>query len=104
MHWEHAGPLGPIVTSILAVIMWLVFIVIYALYWSTRFSLFQNIVVTLASLAIMGLVIGLAWVVWGMTRWRHWMNMKLQSTLLNMVLRRIGRDYGDITHSDVRTM
>lgn len=48
----------------LAVIGWLVFILFYALYWSTGFSLFQNIVVTVVSLAMTGLIIALGWFVW----------------------------------------
>jgi hypothetical protein len=53
------------VVSILGVIAWLVFILLYALYWSKGFSLFQNIIVTIVSLIIVGLLIGLMWVVWG---------------------------------------
>lgn len=71
--WEHNKPLGPIVVSILAVIAWLVFILLYALYWSNGFSLFQNVIVTIVSLTIMALFIGLGWVVWGMRfagRWK----------------------------------
>jgi hypothetical protein len=64
--WEHYKPMGPIVVSILAIIAWLVFILLYALYWSNGFSLFQNVIVTIVSLVIMGLLIGLGWVVWGM--------------------------------------
>ncbi len=56
--------MGPIVGSILAVIGWLVFILIYALFWSEGFDLFQNIVVTIVSLAIMSMVIGAAWLIW----------------------------------------
>lgn len=58
--------------SILAAIVWLLFILFYALYWSGKFSLFQNIVVTIVSLAIAGLVVALVWIVWGMSQWRRW--------------------------------
>jgi hypothetical protein len=71
------GPLAPIVVSIVGVIGWLVFILLYALYWSKGFSLFQNIIVTVASLLIVGLVIGLVWVVWGFRGgWRGWMSFR----------------------------
>jgi hypothetical protein len=60
----YSGPLAPIIISILGLIIWLVFILFYALYWSSGFSLFQNIIVTLVSLAIAGLAIGLAWLIW----------------------------------------
>jgi hypothetical protein len=59
-------PFGPIIVSFLAVAVWLVFILLYALYWSTGFSWFQNIIVTVVSLLIVGLVVGMMWVVWGM--------------------------------------
>jgi hypothetical protein len=59
-------PFAPIILSFLAVAVWLVFILLYALYWSTGFSWFQNIIVTIVSLLIMGLLVGLMWVVWGM--------------------------------------
>jgi hypothetical protein len=73
MDWEHAKPTTPIILSIVIAIVWLVFILFYALFWSNSFSLFQNIVVTIVSLAIAALVIGLTWVVWGMNRWQRWM-------------------------------
>ena len=59
-------PFVPIIISFLAVAVWLVFILVYALYWSTGFSWFQNIIVTIVSLALMGLVVGMMWMVWGM--------------------------------------
>ncbi len=67
------GPLVPIVVSIVGVIGWLVFILLYALIWSKGYSLFQNLIVTVASLLIVGLVIGLVWVIWGLRGgWRGW--------------------------------
>jgi len=57
-------PVGAIIASIVGVIGWLVFILLYALFWSKGFSLFQNIIVTVVSLAIVALLIGLMWVVW----------------------------------------
>lgn len=70
--WEHARPLGGIVVTMLAIIAWLVFILLYALYWSTSYDLFQNIVVVIVSLGITGLVIGLGWVIWGFRHVKQW--------------------------------
>ena len=71
-HGSHRGPFAPIIASILGVIFWLVFIVIYTLDWSGRYGLFQNVVVAISSLLIVGLLIGLMWVVWGFRRgWRR---------------------------------
>ncbi len=58
-------PTTPIVVSILAIVAWLVFILLFALYWSNGFSVFQNVIVTIVSLVITGMLIGLMWVVWG---------------------------------------
>jgi len=63
---RHGGPLAPIVGSIVGIIGWLVFILLYALYWSKGFNLFQNVIVTIVSLAIAGLLVGLIWAVWGL--------------------------------------
>lgn len=70
---RYGPPTGPIVASILAVMGWAVFILLYALFWSSHYSIFQDIIVTLATLVIMGLLIGLAWVLWGARRgWGRW--------------------------------
>lgn len=70
--WEHSKPVGGVVLTMLAVIAWLVFVLFYALYWSSGFSLFQNIVVTVVTLVITGMVIGLGWVVWGFRHMKQW--------------------------------
>jgi len=57
-------PTTPIALSIVGVVAWLVFILLYALYWSSGFSLFQNIIVTVVSFLIAGLLIGLMWMPW----------------------------------------
>ena len=62
---KYEGPIAPVVASILGMVAWAVFILLYALFWSNGFSLFQNIIVTLVSLLITGLLIGLMWVVLG---------------------------------------
>ena len=70
--WEHSRPLGGIVLTMLAIIAWLVFILLFALYWSGGFDLFQDIVVVIVSLGITGLVIGLGWIVWGFRHMKNW--------------------------------
>ncbi len=70
--WEHAKPVGGIVLTMLAIIAWLVFILVYALYWSGGFDLFQNIVVFIVTLGITGLVIGIGWTVWGFRHVKQW--------------------------------
>lgn len=60
--------MGPVIASMLGVVAWLVFILLYALFWSKGFDLFQNIVVTFVSLAITGILIGVMWMAWGYRR------------------------------------
>ena len=67
-----SGPFGLIVASIVGVLVWLFFILFYALFWSTHFTLFQNTVVFIASLAITVLLIGLMWLIFGARRFRSW--------------------------------
>lgn len=59
-------PIIPIAVSILVFIGWLIFILFFTLFWSTDFTFFQNIMITVISLIIVGLLIGLGWIVWGM--------------------------------------
>ena len=69
---RKSGPLGLIVASMLGVIIWLVFILFFALYWSTHLSLFQDIVVFIVSLCITGLLIGMMWLILGTRKYRTW--------------------------------
>lgn len=70
--WEHTRPIGGIVLTLLAMIAWLLFILFYALFWSSGYTLFQNIVVVIVTLGITGVAIGLAWVVWGSRNVKNW--------------------------------
>jgi hypothetical protein len=65
-------PIGLIVASIIGFLMWLFFILIFALYWSESYGLFQNIVVFIVSLCITGLLIGLMWIIWGRNKIQMW--------------------------------
>jgi len=67
-----AGFFLPIVVSVLGVLAWLVFALFFALFWSRGYGLFQDIVVLLASLGIMGLLIALMWIIWGRNRMHWW--------------------------------
>lgn len=66
MDWKDRRLVSLIVLSILAFIVWLVFILFYALFWSTGFTLFQNIIVTIVSFLVTGGLMGIMWVIWGM--------------------------------------
>jgi hypothetical protein len=48
---------GPIMGSFVVITGWLVFILLYALYWSKEFDLFQNVIVAIVSLGAAGLLV-----------------------------------------------
>jgi len=62
--------------TILLITAWLVFILLYAFFWSGGFSLFQNVVLFIASLIALIGAIAAAWASWGMRfagmNWEHW--------------------------------
>jgi hypothetical protein len=72
METRKSGPIGLVVASMVGFLVWLVFILVFALYWSEAFNLFQNIVVFIVSLCITGLLIGLMWIIWGRDRIQMW--------------------------------
>lgn len=65
MSEKEAKPLVPLVITFLVAFGWLIFILLHALFWSTDFTFFQNIVITVVSLLMAGLLVGLMWVIWG---------------------------------------
>ena len=69
---QKSFPMGLTVASMVGVLVWLIFILLFALYWSEGFSLFQDIVVFIVSAGIMGLVIGIMWIIWGKDRMQTW--------------------------------
>lgn len=54
----------PVISSILVIIGWLVFIVAYSLYLSNKFNLFQNAVVSTAVVATTALLVEAMWLMW----------------------------------------
>jgi len=61
---KEANPFIPIVITIIAGIGWVIFMLLHVVYWSPDFTFFQNIVIALLSLVLVGGFIGLMWVVW----------------------------------------
>ena len=73
-HRRHdvSTPFAPILATMVGVIVWLIFILFYALDWSKNYSLFQNIVVFIVSVCVTGIVIGMIWIIWGRNRYHWW--------------------------------
>jgi uncharacterized iron-regulated membrane protein len=61
---EFVPKTGPIVGAMTAIGGWLTFILLYALYWSRSFDLYQSVIVTIASLGLAVLLICGLLLVW----------------------------------------
>jgi len=57
-------PFVPTVMSILAVIVWAAFMLIYILFWSSSYGWLQNFSILTLSLVVTGGLVGLMWVYW----------------------------------------
>ncbi len=62
--------------TILLITAWLVFIIVYAFFWSAPYNLFQNVVLFIASLIALFGLIAAVWASWGMRfanmGWDRW--------------------------------
>jgi hypothetical protein len=72
VHEKSVFPFVPIVGSVVGVLAWLIFILLFALFWSESYNLFQDIVVFIATLCITVVLLGLMWLIWGRNRWHWW--------------------------------
>ena len=61
-----AGIRWRVAASILLGAGWLSFVLLYAAFWSSGYSLFQSIVIVLVSPLILAGVLGAMWAAWGM--------------------------------------
>ncbi len=59
-----------VLLTILGPIAWLCFTLLYVGFWAQGFSLFQDLVVILVSLLVLGGVVVSAWASWGIRRFR----------------------------------
>jgi heme/copper-type cytochrome/quinol oxidase subunit 4 len=69
---NHSSPFILIIVSALGVLAWLVYILLFALYWSKGYNLFQDMVIFIATLCITGVIVGLMWLIWGRNQWHWW--------------------------------
>lgn len=75
--WARRGMRWRISATILIGTAWLVFILLYAAFWSRPFDLFQNIVIFFASIVVALGLLAAVWASWGMRfagggNWDHW--------------------------------
>lgn len=74
--WARRGMRWRTSLTILLGTGWLVFILLYAAFWSGGFSLFQNLVIFFASIIVVLGGLAAIWASWGMRfaggNWEHW--------------------------------
>ncbi len=74
--WARRGMRWRTTLTILLGTAWLVFILLYAAFWSGGLSLFQNIVIFFASIVVVLGCLAAIWASWGMrfagSNWEHW--------------------------------
>lgn len=72
---EGAAPRGfrgRVLLSVLGPIAWLIFTLLYVGFWAKGFSLFQDVVVVLVSILVLGGVMAAVWISWGGRWMRDW--------------------------------
>jgi hypothetical protein len=57
---------GRIIATIVLSVAWLCFVLLYLAFWTTGLSLFQSVAVFIVSLLVLGGLLGVMWVRWGM--------------------------------------
>ncbi len=60
------------IASMVGILIWAVFITAFALWWSPGLTLFQNMVVFVASLVVTAVSIGIMWMGYGMRHGWEW--------------------------------
>ena len=55
-----------IIATIVLSVAWLCFVLLYLAFWTTGLSLFQSVAVFIVSLLVLGGLLGVMWVRWGM--------------------------------------
>lgn len=64
MSKKEEMPFIPIVVSLIVIIGWAFFMLLHVLFWSEDYNLFQNIVILILSLIIVGCGLGILWMYW----------------------------------------
>ena len=63
---ETPGMRWRVSLSIIIGVGWLVFLILWLAFYASDFNVYQNIAIVLASLLVVGAVLGAAWAPWGM--------------------------------------
>jgi hypothetical protein len=59
------GIASRVAVSIVVGVVWLVFLIIFLAFYANNFNVYQNIAIFIASILVVGAILGLMWVVLG---------------------------------------
>ena len=57
-------PFAPIAVSILAFVIWALFMLLYIIFWSSGYDWLQNLAIIVLSLVVVAGLVGFMWVYW----------------------------------------
>ena len=66
--WEGEMPPGGaarVAVSIVVGVSWLIFLILFLAFYADGFSIYQNLAILLASLLVVGAILGPMWAYWG---------------------------------------
>ena len=79
--WEGEMPPGGaarVAVSIVAGVGWLIFLILFLAFYADGFSIYQNLAIILASLLVVGAILGPIWAHWGIKTGRVWKKKKVK--------------------------
>lgn len=83
--WVHERPPGlapRVAVTIVAILGWLVFVILWLFFWAGNYNGYQNLAIFLVSVLVLAAILAPMWVFWGMEQgykyrmgrhaWRDW--------------------------------
>ena len=69
MKWEHEGEMPPgsasrVAVSIVVGVGWLIFLILFLAFYAEGFSVYKNLAIVLASILVVGAILGPMWAYW----------------------------------------
>ena len=79
--WEGEMPPGGaarVAVSIVVGVGWLIFLILFLAFYADGFSIYQNLAIILASLLVVGAILGPMWAYWGIKTSRAWKKKRVK--------------------------
>ncbi len=58
--------------SIVASIGWLIFLIVWLFFYAAHYNGYQNVAIILASVLVLGFIVGVPWLIWGRRYMKDW--------------------------------